>query len=516
MVGVYDIDYRSANPFYISRKQAYYALIALPLILSIWFFFLLWFKNEINTMGDERGYHVGGVYLANSLLNGTFFQDLFDKDLFKYPGYYGFAGLVYSIFGESQLLLRAFGILPLLGLAIVVGNVTCLIVGERARSFAMLCVVFSPVFLFFSLQLYRDIYIIFAVAVILHATIAAIQLKLPLRSLLSLPVLLALILLYLLRTPQLYITIALLLLALMVCWGLSFYGIKRKLVLLSVVAVTAVMVFVLRGSLLEIMSQVFFEGEDRVIAITQLNVLSSYAFTNIEEMLSALFDPKFIIITFIAKFTALSLGPHPFVRAGEEQLSVLDLFGVFPYGAWGGYQWVDVFLVYGLQWIPQFLLLPFFIAGLIGLWRYNGKIFVVLFLMWGFYSVLTIFSGNEVRWGLPNLLVYYVITASGFGWYRQQLNQYILLSLGLLTVVVMTRYNIYIPVVALPLLLITLKAWRLSYQALLFLVLVSFVVIVVARVAVPIPVVLVPMFMLLLMAWLLPHPRFNHSAVSVL
>jgi len=446
------IDPRAAQPFWMSRRQINTALQFLPLLLAIWIVFLLGFKTEVNPFSDEGGYHSGGVFLANSLAKATFLQDAFDPEMFKYPGYYAMAGGVYFVFGEHSLLLRAFGIVPLMGLALVAANTASLTGGDRARNFAMLSVFFSPVLLFFSLTLLRDIYIVFGLSIVLHAVVAVTQLGLSLRKLLSPPVLLALAIIFLMRAPQLAITLGISLVAMVLCWALSFSRRSRQVVFVFTALMMAGAAYLARGPLLEIMAQTFFEGQQIELSTTQLSALSNFSFTSIEEMLSALLHPKFVAITLSAKLSSFTLGPHPFARVEGEQRAILDLFGNFQPGAWGSYQWEDVLLVHGLQWIPHFLLLPFLIAGLIGIWRYNGKALIAFGSIWAVYAVLTIFSGNETRWGLPIVLVYYVITAIGYGWYGGHIKHLWLLSASMISAVILLRvyYGFPVPLIVVP------------------------------------------------------------------
>lgn len=449
------IDARAGQPFWMSRRQVDTSLRFIPLLLAIWIIFLLGFKTEINPLGDEGGYHDGGVLLANSLAKGTFLQDAFDQDMFKYPGYFALAGILYFIFGEYSLLLRVVGIVPFLGLALVIANMASLIAGERARNFAMLSVFFSPIFLYFSLMLNRDIYIILCLAIVLHAVVAVTQLGLSPRRLLSPPVLLALAIIFLMRAPQLAITLGLSLVTMVLCWSISFSRRRRQVVFILTVLFMAGTVYLARGPLLEIMAQTFFEGQQRVISTTQLSALSNFSFTSIGEMLAALLHPKFVVITLVAKLSSFTLGPHPFVRVEEGQGSILDLFGNFQPGAWGSYQWEDVLLINGLQWIPHFLLLPFLIAGLIGIWRYNAKALITLGSIWAAYAVLTIFSGNETRWGLPIVVVYYVVTAIGYGWYGGRIRHLWLLSAIMISMVIWVRgyYGFPVPMIIVPVVL---------------------------------------------------------------
>jgi hypothetical protein len=410
------VDPRAAQPLFCSQVQKNTIQKYLPLLLLIWVTFLLGFKLEVSPLGDEGGYHEGGVLLANSLANGTFLQDAFDKDLFKYPGYYSLAGVLYFVFGEHGLILRVFGLLPFLGLAVVVANTASLIAGERARNFAMLSVFFSPVFIRFSLVLYRDIYIVFALAVVLHAVIAFTQLNLSLRKLLSRHVLLAIALIYFVRTPQLGITLGISIVTLASCWSLSLSRRKKNIAILVVLLSGASTIYLSGDFLLRNMNEVFFVADDITISTTQLSAVSNFSFTSVEGMLDALTNPKFLVVTLSAKVSSLALGPHPFSYS-EDGLSILTLFQNFDVKAWGDIAWEDVLLINGLQWIPHFIFLPLFIAGLIGIWQYNIKAMIALGCVWITYAILTTYSGNETRWGLVITVIYYLVTSVGYGMY---------------------------------------------------------------------------------------------------
>lgn len=452
------IDSEARSPFWMSSRQINVTFKLFIVMLLIQFVILFGFKTEINTLGDELDYHNGGVLLANSLANGTFLSDAFDTTLFKYPGYYALAGIVYFIFGESPSVLRFIGVIPLFGLSVVAANIAALVAGERARIFCMLIVLFSPIFIFFSTIIVRDIYIAFALVIILHALILNIQANLSPLALLTRPVLLAVGLLFFFRFPQLIVTLTISFISLVLCWSFSLPKNKQRLGFLIAATLTAGSAVLSRGAILEMIEGIFFEGKENAVSTTQLSALADYSFNTPAEMLAALMNPVFVVTTFIAKLTALTLGPHPFARVELGGVNIYNLFSEFSTDAWGGYQWEDVLLVYGLQWIPQFVLLPFFAAGLVGISRFAPKVLISLGLVWVTYSIATIFSGNEVRWGLPNLIVYYLVTAIGYGWYGGRVKNFFLLSGGFFLSIIIVRVGlgVFIPMAVVPAMIIGL------------------------------------------------------------
>jgi hypothetical protein len=447
-------DTQSVRPFWMSKRQIGIALKVMPLVLIVWSVLMFGFKTELNPLTDEVGYHAGGVLLAGSLNNGSFFNDALNTEYFKYSGYYAFAGIVYFIFGEHPLLLRVFGFFPFFLLAVVIANISSFIAGERARVFSFLTGLLSPTLLFFSLQLYRDIYIISAVVVVLHALVVSVQLKRTIRQFITLPTLLAFVFIYLMRAPQAILTFAISIVCLLVAKALTLPEKARKRAFIVSILFIVVASYLSKDVLLDVMSYTIFEGQKGVIVINQLAELSMYSFTSVEDMLSALLDPKFFVVTIFSKLTNFMLGPHPF---SDSTLSVLDLIGGFSTVTWGGYQWEDVLLVYGMQWVEHFLLLVFLLSGIRGLWMYKRNVFIIFAIWWGIYSILTIFTGNETRWGLPLMAIWCIIPALGYTWYGTRLN--LLFSfkiLGFFTVISVRNFGIHAPMIVVPIGLITL------------------------------------------------------------
>ena len=435
------IDDWSAYPFWISQDQKNIALRVAPLLLCVWLFFLLGFKTEISNLGDEAGYHAGGVLLAKSLWNGTFLQDAFNKDNFKFPGYYVLAGIFYFLFGENQLLLRALGFFPFFGLALVVTNIVSLIAGSRARNFAMLAVLFSPVFISFSLRIYRDIYIVFGIALVLHAFITVTQQNLPLRKIISIYSLLGLGIITMMRSPMLSITLIIVIVSLLLCWTHSLPHKSQLFMFMMVGLFLAGILFFARTQLIDLISQTFLFTKDTELSTTQVTALSGFSFRTPEDMLNALMTPSFLLITIVAKLSGFTLGSHPFLNQNNEvNRSLFELIENFQPSHWGGVLWEDVLLMSGMQWIVHFLLLPFLIAGILGIWRYNRKALFILGTLWITFSIITIFSGNEERWGLPNMIVYYVVTAVGYGMYGMLFKQLFPFYYSFLICVIFARF----------------------------------------------------------------------------
>jgi len=447
------IDHRSANPFWMSENQKNVALRFLPFLLVIWLFFLLGFKTEISSFGDEGVYHNGGLILASSLAKGTFLKDVFDKDMFKYPGYYGFAGVTYFLFGENPLLVRVFGIIPLLGLSLIIANMASLIAGERARNFAMLSIFFSPILFFFSIMLLRDIYILFGVGLVLHTLIAIIQLHLPFKKIFSIPALLGLGIIYLMRFPMIAISLIVVIISLLLSWALSLSLNRRRLAFILVTFIIVGALYFAYLPLVDLISQTFFAGQELEASISSISYLSDYSFRTANEMITALFDPKFFVITIFSKLNNITLGAHPFLNSHND-VSLFNLISNFKPESWGGYKWEDVLLTKGLQWMVHFLLLPYFIAGFVGILRFNRKVLIPLFMLWITYAFITIFTGNDERWGLPIMLVYYVIISIGYGLYGNRLKKFFVLTYGLLIGVVAVRILGYqVPMLVVPIFL---------------------------------------------------------------
>ncbi|MEN8131639.1 MAG: hypothetical protein ABFS45_15890 [Pseudomonadota bacterium] len=444
---------RKTSPFWMSRSQKAALTYIIPLIGGLWLFILFFFKNELNPLGDETGYHRRGVLLANSISEGSFFADVFNTDLFKYPGYSALAGFVYYVFGEFPLLLRALGFIPFFVLAVVVANMATLIAGERARIFAFLTALLSPVLFFFSLQLYRDIYIACAVSIVLHAIVAYAITEKQLKSNVTPALLLAFAVLYFMRTPQFWLMLVLAVPSLLVIKALSFSRQKKIVVIVASFSLITISVIIFREDLMQLISQTFFEDTESVITTTQLSALSGYSFSSAEEILSALLDLKFILITIVAKLTMFFLGPHPFARSGAGQ-DIMTLFNGFEQNDWGGYQWIDVLLVYGLQWIQNISLLGFLLAGLMGLWSFNRKVFLVFAGFYAAYAIITIFSGNETRWGLPIYILYCIIPALGYSWFGKRLRLiFPVLTLLFIGIIIVRWFGVFVPMIVVPVLI---------------------------------------------------------------
>lgn len=465
--GIYRLEYchgrthdRALNPFWMPRQQRYLTFFALPIVFTIWLIFLLAFKQNINDFGDEKLYHQGGIALSQSITNGTFLQDALNKDAFKHPGYFALAGVTYWLFGENSLLLRSFGFIPFFFLAVVISNIAALVCGERARLFAYLTALCNPVFLFFSLQLLRDIYLVFAVTLVTHAIICCAQAGLRLRYILTAPVLASMTTIYLFRYAQGMLTLFIFLSCLGTIFAFSTPLKRRKFSVILLISVTAIAGYLLRNHFLSMITDTFFDGVGQQISTTQLAALSDFSFGSADEMLAALINPKFLAVMLVAKLSNFALGPHPFSRT-ESNADLMDLFGNFSSASWGGYQWEDVLLVYGLQWMQNFAMLAFLVAGLLGLWRFNKKIFSVIVLHWAAYSIVTIFSGNEIRWGLPTMVLFCIIPSFGYALFSNRLKRFQLLSATFLLFTVAVRpLGVPVPMIAVPLALLGLMVFR--------------------------------------------------------
>jgi hypothetical protein len=440
-----------------SPEEKRLAIRVSPFVIVIWLIFLFGFKTEFGFVGDESGYHDGGVFLARSLANGTFLADALNPDLFKYPGYYGLAGIFYFLFGEHSLMLRALGLLPLLGLAVVVANTSALVSGERARNFGYLAVLFAPVLLFFSLQLYRDIFVVFAIAVVLHRTIAVTQLNLGPKFFVTYPVIGAFVLIFFFRSPQVFITAVSVIVTYAISWALSLSVRKRGPALIALFSLVFLGGLLAADMLLQIVQDNYFTSSQREdVTISTYTALSSFSFASPRDMLVAFTNPAFVAKALILKLTGFALGPHPFSEI-EGSGSILNLFGSFQPADWGNYRWEDVLLVYGLQWLPHWMFLPFLIAGLIGLWRFNVKALIALATVWLLYAGITLFTANETRWGLPMVLVYYVIVAIGYAWYAGRITQYWFVGGALFVSVIAVRMWFFpVPMIVVPLALLVL------------------------------------------------------------
>ena len=455
------VDPQAANPFWMSNREKSLLIKVLPFLLSMWIIWLLGFKIGISPYGDEGGYHDGGVLLAQSLSAGTFIQDAFNADLFKYPGYYGFAGLVYSIFGEHQQLLRALGLLPFIGLVLTLANISALIGGERARNVALLLALFSPTFFFFSLQLYRDIYIIFAVSLILHRLVAVTQLGLARKEFVKSYVIFAFVLIILFRSPQALLILAAIVTSLVFIHAASFAPRQRRWVYGLTVFALGVSVWLAQGIISEIIHETFFRhfAKEDQYSIGHYGALSQFSFTSADEIMRAFLNPVFVIKALILKFTGFALGSHPFAQS-EATTTLFDLFGDYDPIDWGGYLWEDTLLIYGLQWVFHFLLLPYLVAGFFGLWRYNRKALIALGMLWGIFAAVTLFTANEIRWGLPGMLVYYVMVAVGVAWFSGRINQILLLSISMFISIIAVRILFFpIPMILIPLVILVLFWW---------------------------------------------------------
>ena len=451
------------NVFWMSRRQKKVAILAIPIVICVWITLLFGFKREINYGTDETGYHYGGIYLANSMLRGKFIADALDENQFKYPGYYGFAAIIYTVFGKSHMILRAFGVIPLLLLPIIIANISSLLAGEKTRIFAYLTALFCPLFLCFSLLLMRDIYIIVAFSVILHALMVAINDDVNKIAIFFKPsVLVSIFIIYVMRTPQAVITIYIVVYCIINNISAKIKGKKKYVVWIFTVIMTLVIVYLYRHKLIGLMSLNLFDNNmNDVIYTTQYKMLAGYAFHSYDQMLSMLLNPRFLIPAVVFKLSSFFLGPHPFVRS-ESGASILDLFGGFTPEPWGGSEWIDVMLIFGLQWIEHFIMLSFVIAGLIWLWKMNRKGLLILFVFWIAYAIITLFVGNETRWGLPILVLYCVIPSVGYAWIGLSIKKYFFVSCYMFLIIVLVRYY----VAPLPMLIIPFTLFVFMYKRL--------------------------------------------------
>ena len=153
-------------------------------------------------------------------------------------------------------------------------------------------------------------------------------------------------------------------------------------------------------------------------------------------------NPIFLAKALVIKVTEFALGLHPFAQS-DNSASLTGLFGDYNPMDWGGASRVDALLVFGLQWISHFLLLPFLAVGFFGLWRYNPRGLIVLSVLWLVFSVVTLFTGNATRWGLPSMLVYYVMVAVGYAWFAGRIYQFFFFTIGLLVAVVAVRLTLF-------------------------------------------------------------------------
>lgn len=450
------------NPFHATTQQVRLMWqLGLPLML-LWWSLVLLFKLEPSNLSDELGYHQGGLLLAQALDNGGFVDALSETERFKYPGYYAVIGVLYWLVGEHSVLVRALGWLPYLLLALTVSNIAALIAGERARLLACGLVILCPVYLHYSMMIYRDIYIALGAALIMHAVVVAAQSEQWRRALLNWPMVAGCLIVYFMRTPQLYLVLVAATAALAISWAVSLSGIHRLMAGVLVVLVAVVTTQIFKQEFLDIIATtVFLSGFiDGGLEISHLKALSDTTFYSPEEVLAALQNPKFIATSAVLKLSEFFLWLHPFAQNLNQTDLLSSLLLDYRPQDWGGYQWEDTLLVYGMQWMEHFALLPLVVTGVVELWRRQVRAFVVLLAFFSTFALITLFTGNVVRWGLPNMAVFYVCAAVGYVWRGRLITSLYLGGAMLLAVLLAARaMGIPVPMFVLPALLIAATVW---------------------------------------------------------
>lgn len=453
----------SQNPFHLTAGQVATLCRVLLLLVPVWLILVASFKLEPNPATDEPGYHHGAQLLSRSLERGTFLSDLNNEPGFKYPGYYALAATAYFSFGEHPIVVRALGLLAAIALAVVVSNTAAIVAGPRAKSFAMVLALMSPVYLFFSMGMYRDIFIALGAALILHALLAATSSRAGVWALARWPALLGYAIVFVMRTPQLVITLSAVAIAYLVSYVLSLQGRRRAAV--ALVFGTAIYLLITNyvDLLLDLVAQtVFLSGfVDGSLELSHLQALSDTSFSSPAEILSAFTSPKFVATSAVLKVSEFLLGLHPFAQSTGQASLIDSMFGQYRTEAWGGYQWEDTLLVHGLQWVVHFALLPLVVTGIVGVFRWRVQASIALTATFCTFALITLFTGNVVRWGLPNMAIYCILAGAGFAWRdHRTIGLYLLCGNLLLAVTLLRAAGLAVPMIVVPAALMLIVALR--------------------------------------------------------
>lgn len=439
---------RGSNPFALTHQQATFLAKALILLIPLWVIFILGFKWNINSFGDEQGYHDAAVYLSGSLQRGTLLADLGDDSRFKYPGYYALAAIVYFVFGNHPVLLRTVGFVCYILLSIVIANASDIAGAKHPDRLSILLPLLSPTYFYFSMMLYRDIYVALGCGLILYALLLACRgQRATLRPLMAWPALLGYALVTLMRTPQIAVSLFIVVVPVLFSWVASKSGYRRILSIVAVSGVAAGAIFSLRHLFVQLVTREFFLSgyANGSLDLSHLQALDSTSIRSTDDLLQTLTQPKFLTTAIGLKLSEFLLGFNPFSATIDQPNVYESLMGNYRADQWGGYQWEDTLLVYGLQWIVQFAVLPLVILGIHSTLRRQPRVFLALSVHFLAFALLTVFTGNAVRWGLPNMAIFYIYASSGLA-VRESRLIWLYLFEGLLVLLTIAVRSISLPI----------------------------------------------------------------------
>jgi hypothetical protein len=404
-----------SNPFFTTPKQRGLMLLLSFFMVTAWLTLVVLFKQHPNPLGDESGYHDGGVRVAMALGRGSLDEVAFEISQFKYPGYYTIVGTIYWLFGEHSFLSRLLGLVPYFLLAVVLGNLSVLIAGERSRLWACSCALLCPLYLHYSTMMLRDIYVAFAFAIIMHSIVYSIASARGVGGLLNWPMAVGIAILLVMRTPQAFLGMAAAGAALVGYYVLGMTGWKRIVFGLGGFAAAAVAAIVLSGQFAALVDETVFGSGFAAdgLQISHFSVLSDRSFSSAQDIFGVLSDVRFVVQSLVLKVTEFFLGFHPFADTGDQADLWQSLFVDFNPGDWGARQWEDVLLTMGLQWLFHFALLPLVVIGIVQIYKSDKAIFAALIILYLTISLPTVFTGNSLRWGLPAMGLLVVLASVG-------------------------------------------------------------------------------------------------------
>jgi hypothetical protein len=326
---------------------------------------------------DTYYYDWGGKYLSMHFRNFTFYKPAFSNLFGSFGGYY-YVGIVYTIFGHYPLMVSITNILLSVAIAVFMFKVAENIFGRKAARWTLIFNLFYPYYISISYYLLRDIIIALTVTAAAWFLIKNKQRKSTYCFLVVF-----LLMLYFLRPP-----LAAMFLGLCAVHMLFNYhaGGSRVFKTMFIGGVTVLMIVGFCG-IVQMPGRTAFEK----IANTHIeDVESSSAYSeDVRGMTGAVqlvkAYPKSFIKHAVPTFIMTFWGPFHF--CARSQAALFHKYGRFIF-------WEN------LRSIFMFVLMPMVLYGLYHCWKKKLKEAFIFHAFVVLMTMVLMFTGNEIRWGL--------------------------------------------------------------------------------------------------------------------
>jgi hypothetical protein len=432
-------------------------------LVPVWAALILLLKQDINTYGDEVGYHTWGLRLADEIGQGHYVEFVQTTDSLKYIGYYTAIGLIYTVFGPHHQIARAFNFLPLIATAIVAANIGRLIAGPKAARLALLLSLTCPLFTMFGIVLYRDAYVLFGVAIILHHIVATTATGRPpfaIRNISALVV--AYVLLGAMRIPQAVAMGALHGTTIALILALARRGYRLVGILATLIGITVIGPPALNAARATTDEAVFVNGTRKDIQVSKERLVDVGSSS---DLVSAVIRQPLLLPTeYVQELTGTIMGPVPVTERGGPAMSAFD--DEWDLNAWEGNERIDIILQDSLFWPFQLLLAPFVCYAIVEMARRRTAVFCALTATWVFYATVIAVQHNDARWGLP---MYFVMLAfQVYGWQLakgSRVEFVVSYSAGFALLAIARLADVKLPIVVLPVLWTALLYIRASLRS---------------------------------------------------